>query len=216
MFRNNIIQIENIDCFNMKKFLVVLFACLGVGFAQAQNSMPTMGTTTITTYDPCLKIGDFYQGGIVGYLLLPTDAGYDPAKQHGLIVASASYVVSLPWSLTQVTAIGGTTTDLGAGQANTNLIIANQGRNGNNYAARYCDELEIGMYKNWYLPSQYEFNLIFPNQSLVGGFDSNFYWTSSEFSAEAAWEVIFGSGGSRINTYDLKNSSTLVRPVSSF
>jgi hypothetical protein len=51
-------------------------------------------------------------------------------------------------------------------------------------------------YGDWYLPSKHELNLMYVNLHLnvVGGFASNYYWSSSQYSSYRAWLQYFGSG----------------------
>ena len=51
--------------------------------------------------------------------------------------------------------IGGTSTAIGAGEANTEAIVTALGTT-ENYAARLCYELEMGGYSGWFLPSRDE------------------------------------------------------------
>ena len=74
---------------------------------------------------------------------------------------------------------------VGAGKANTAIIIANQGYgDGATYAARICNEYSVTVdgvtYGDWYLPSKFELNLLYLQKSVVGGFANNSYWSSTE------------------------------------
>ncbi|MBU4510125.1 Ig-like domain-containing protein [bacterium] len=72
----------------------------------------TAGTTTITvttvdggftatcavTVNPApVAVGDSYGGGIVAYILVNGDTGYDPSVQHGLIAATADQSTRIQW-----------------------------------------------------------------------------------------------------------------------
>ncbi|MCB0479124.1 MAG: hypothetical protein KDC84_13230 [Crocinitomicaceae bacterium] len=142
-------------------------------------------TNTPTTY----AIGDFAQGGIVFYV--------DETGQHGLVVAKVDQSAGIRW-------YAGTFGDTrahgngpGAGKMNTAIIIASQvaiGDDGNTYAARVCNELQVTeggyTYADWYLPSRDELILINQNITLVntvaianGGAaisNSDLYWSSTE------------------------------------
>ncbi len=96
------------------------------------------------------------------------------------------------------------------GDWNIRKIVAAKGSLTNYPAAKYCDDLVFGGYSDWYLPSKSEMAFIYckavpqsghntsnpaedPNCSLYGGkenilagFSYN-YWTSTEFSNNAAW-----------------------------
>jgi hypothetical protein len=83
---------------------------------------------------------------------------------------------------------------IGTGQANTTAIVKAQGAG--SYAAKLCDDLVLGGYNDWYLPSTDELHQLFLNQSVVGGFvsRSQIYWSSTEWSQYDAWYVGFNNG----------------------
>ena len=70
-------------------------------------------------------------------------------------------------------------TAIGTGLANTIAIINVQGNIGG-YAAKLCRDYRGGGYTDWYLPSTDELFLLFLNQTIVGGFVRDIYWSSSE------------------------------------
>lgn len=134
------------------------------------------------------KVGDAYQGGIIGYIMMPGDAGYDPNVQHGLIAAVSDQSPGIKWHNLIDTVTGATGTVLGTGLANTNAIIANQGATAVNYAAGLARAYAGGGYTDWYLPSKDELTKLYLNKTLIGGFGyPPLYWSSSEFSLEYVW-----------------------------
>lgn len=89
---------------------------------------------------------------------------------------------------------------IGTGQANTTAIVTVQGAG--TYAAKICDDLVIGDYSDWFLPSQDELDQMYANLHAapygVGGFTANsFYWSSTEYDLINAGEHYFlsSSGG---------------------
>ena len=76
---------------------------------------------------------------------------------------------------------GATGTAIGTGQANTTAIVTTQGAG--SYAAQLCNDLTVGGYNDWFLPSKDELDLMYENLYLqeVGGFTDDYYWSSSEF-----------------------------------
>jgi hypothetical protein len=55
-------------------------------------------------------------------------------------------------------------------------------------AARICDDLELGGYNDWYLPSRDELNALYQNLVLndLGYFNTTPYWCSTELNADSA------------------------------
>ena len=141
--------------------------------------------------NPPHSIGDSYGGGIVFY-------AYDNGR-HGLIAATADQSTGIRWYAginpnTMAYADG-----VGAGKANTAIIIAYQGYgDGATYAARICNEYSVTVggvtYGDWYLPSKFELNLLYLQKTVVGGFANNGYWSSTEYHDSTAWSQYFYNG----------------------
>jgi hypothetical protein len=165
-----------------------------------------------------LAIGQTYQGGIIFYL--------DKTGKHGLVAAPKDILDSsgnpayVAWYNGSYTITGATGTAIGTGKTNTAAIVASQGVG--NYAAKLADDLVVGKYSDWYLPSKDELNLMYTNigQSAtapltnIGGFMSNYYWSSSEYDYYYSWFRGFDNGQG-IN-YKSKDYSFLVRAVRAF
>ena len=105
-------------------------------------------------------------------------------------------------------------TAIGFGQANTTTIVAAQGAG--SYTAQLCDDLTVGGYSDWFLPSKDELNLMYTNLKVagVGGFAGTKYWSSSEGDAVTAWYQLFYNGFQG-NDY-AKYSTYRVRAVRAF
>jgi len=104
-------------------------------------------------------------------------------------------------------------TAIGTGEQNTTDIVTGCATAG--IAARLANDLVLGGESDWFLPSKDELNLMYENlhQAGIGGFGSDYYWSSSESNSYFAWGQYFGSGGQ--NSYD-KNYLNRVRAVRSF
>jgi hypothetical protein len=104
--------------------------------------------------------------------------------------------LAVQWYNGSYTITNATGTAIGTGKANTAAIIASQGAGV--YAAKLCDDLVVGIYKDWYLPSKDELNLMYTNigQGVTngGGFASNNYWSSTEHDNYNAWDHYFYAG----------------------
>jgi hypothetical protein len=106
--------------------------------------------------------------------------------------------------------VGGTSTALGTGAANTAIVSSACGAG---TAARLCADLVLGGYSDWYLPSRDELNKLYINKSSIGGFTTGGYRSSSENSAANAWVIAFYNGYA---SSDNKYYAFYVRAVRAF
>lgn len=148
-----------------------------------------------------LNIGDSYAGGIIFYL--------DSTCWHGLVCAPSDQSSGATWGCLG-TSIPGTLHDIGEGQANTSLILANCTTSG--ISAQICNNYGAG----WFLPSRLELDLIYKNLHFygIGNFSNVRYWSSTEFSNNNVWAVNFNTGAS-VNS-GTKDLNYRVRAVKSF
>lgn len=156
-----------------------------------------------------VSLGDFYQGGVVFYLLRPDDIGYDLNITHGLI-AVPSNKNTAQWGCYGIS-IPGTNTAIGTGAQNTTAIVAGCAQTG--IGAKNCDDLILNGYNDWFLPSRDELNLMYQNNGVIGGFGTSDYWSSSEYDNGYAWFKSFNSGYQYDNN---KNFSRSVRAIRAF
>jgi len=165
--------------------------------AWATNSGGTGYGEQVSFTTTHFSIGDSYGGGIIFYI--------DGTGLHGLIAATTDQSTSAEWGC-YGTSIPGTGTAVGTGQTNTTLIVNGCSEAGR--AARICNDLVLNGYDDWFLPSKDELNLMYDQQTVIGGFTSIYYWNSSQFNANAAWNQHFPSGfqttNSKIATYSVR------------
>ncbi|PKP61445.1 DUF1566 domain-containing protein [Candidatus Atribacteria bacterium HGW-Atribacteria-1] len=154
-------------------------------------------TCAVTVNPAPVAVGDSYGGGIVAYILVNGDTGYDPSVQHGLIAATADQSTRIQWYNGSYVVTGATGTAIGTGQANTTAIVTIQGAG--SYAAQLCNDLTVGGYSDWYLPSKDELNKLYLNRVAIGGFADSGYWSSSEYDANYAWLHYFNYGYQNLN-----------------
>ena len=170
-------------------------------FVWAYNTCGVSTETVLTQTLPFL-LGQSYGGGIIFYV--------DGTGQHGLIAPTSDQSTGAQWGCYE-TLVDHTSTAIGTGQANTSTIVYRCGTAG--IAARICDDLVLNGYSDWFLPSRDELNQMYLQKTLIGGFANNYYWSSSEYSADYAWFQEFGSGS---QNYNDKYYTLYVRAVRAF
>jgi hypothetical protein len=154
-----------------------LISCISLP-AHAQTSEPS---------EPTLySIGDTGPAG--GKVFYVTDGG-----AQGLEAAPADSVSSI-WGCFGEE-IGGTSTGVGSGAANTDAIIGGCTTETDSTAAEVARMYELNGLTDWFLPSKDELNLLYLQKDVVGGFTSGIYWSSSQASAVGAWVQSFGGFG---------------------
>jgi hypothetical protein len=105
---------------------------------------------------------------------------------------------------------------VGAGKANSAAMIAD---GATSYladisgAAFFAETSTCGTKTDWFLGSLGEMKLMYDNLQGVGGFDSVFYWSSSESRVGYALAQEFDAGN-QFN--DIKGDGLRVRPVRAF
>jgi len=174
------------------------------------------------------RIGEEYGGGIVFYV--------DETGKHGLIAAKEDMLIPYTdawqgcvqavlfrWSTGQSTKENetdyaggqlGTSTELGQGAANTRKVLQKYPSKTYPYTAAAVASLyRGGEYTDWFLPSKDELNQLYINKSVVGGFSTDSYWSSSELGSELAWYQYFNFG---YQSDVGKDGNGRVRPVRFF
>ncbi len=130
-------------------------------------------------------IGEHYGGGIVFYI--------DETGKHGLIAAPFDQGEAVIWGNFKYP-VESYETQLGDGKSNTKKIVSFS--NDFDFAAYICYKLSLNGYKDWYLPSKDEVDLMYHNLKAagIGKFTNELYWTSSETDFGNAWVFNFNTG----------------------
>ena len=161
---------------------------------------------------PTYEVGDTGPaGGLIFYVNPNADADgwkYLEAGKSDLGGDEALY----KWGLTDAVTIG-TKTDIGEGKNNTGLVAAK----GSGYEAANAvsGDLYGNGFKDWFLPSKDELNLMYENlkKADLGSFTGFPYWSSSEDGSTEAWRQDFGNS---LQTSASRDNNSHVRPVRMF
>ena len=136
------------------------------------------------------KVGQYYQGGRIGYICQPGDANYEATQQHGIIVAQNQLSDSAAWGCQGSTITNTQGTEIGDGPLNTLAAVTDCEQVG--IGARLCDDLIENGYDDWFMPSFGELKAIAVNYSLLGsGLPEGYYFSSTQSSPSQAWAVYF-------------------------
>jgi len=113
-----------------------------------------------------------------------------------------------------------TGTGVGFGKQNTQIIV-NRLRDlrETNRAAQISAGMDINGFKDWFLPSKDELNLMYVNlkQKGLGGFGNGVYCSSSQFERYSVWIQRFSDGlQGNSGSITFKNNTFSVRAVRAF
>lgn len=175
------------------------------------------------------KVGEIYDGGVV--------FSVDSTGRHGLIAAKEDITIpytdafgageivgAYRWSTGQYKIanspdyaekqLSDTSPVVGEGAANTRKILEKYPQaTYPKSAAAVATAYRGGGHSDWFLPSKEELNQLFLNRSVVGNFATDFYWSSSEDTADHAWFQCFTNGQQFATN---KTHVNRVRPVRAF
>ncbi len=183
---------------------------IGNGIATFSINIGSQSCNLNLTVEDQLIIGTNYLGGIVAYILQPTDPGYDPNTPHGLIAAPLDQG-NAPWGC-GATFIS-TSSMYGDGGSNTIAIVSQCNEVG--IAAKICSDLMLNNFDDWSLPSINELQKLFDNRNSIGGFSEQYYWSSTGSGTVNAQAINFFNL-SGLTSGMTKNNSYRIRAVRYF
>lgn len=188
------------DLFNGINSLMTKFA------AGMSSDGEKISQTTVTGTNVSYKIGD--TGPAKGIIFF--DRGFVSDGWRYLEAAPAGTDYSAQWGAYEKN-VSGTSSSEGSGKRNTLAIIDRLSRLGeNNRAAQICAGMEINGYKDWFIPSKNELDLMYKylKRKGLGGFKNGSYWSSSQFNNDRAWSQDFGNGSqdgySKFRSYSVR------------
>jgi hypothetical protein len=170
--------------------------------------------TTLATGQTFL--GDINYGGVVFYILVKGDPGYDANKQHGFVAAIDDQSTGIRWSNGSSILTGASGELLGTGLSNTNTIIKVQGAVASSYAAGIAKFYTGGGFNDWHLPSFDELTKLYINRYYVRSKWSGTYWSSSESSSGYARFHILEDGNTRTYGTQSKDTKNFVCAIRAF
>jgi hypothetical protein len=176
------------------------------------SAEPQTGQAVVPPGTKVYKIGDFGPaGGLVFY-----DKGTFSNGWRYLEAAPAETEFKVQWGAYKKE-VSGTNAAVGSGKRNTQVIVERLRQFGEaGRAAQVCAGLDFDGFKDWFLPSKDELDLMYKNLKAkgLGSFQSSWYWSSSEIGSFFAWYQDF-SNGSQESIY-LKGNTYCVRAVRAF
>ena len=202
---------------------------LDSGSGEISGTPDQLTTEAVSVTIAMIGTGD-YTGTVTGEVTIEVKYGIGstgPAGgivfyDKGSITDEWRYLEAAPSDLPGTYKWGDTTTSvttgeaIGTGESNTGAIIVAMDGAGftEDYAAKACADFIFGEMNDWFLPSKDELNELYKQKTSVGGFQSSYYWSSSEHSAAQASRQLLFSGGTQ-STAD-KSEVRPVRAVRAF
>jgi hypothetical protein len=196
---------------------------------KAENEAGTV-TGNDSTLVPFHPIGSAYGGGLLAYVLLPGNPGYDANNVHGLIVSTEDLgphawldsAALITWRDNHGWISDYSNPDLGIGKVLTETLIVKYGSNLTGpSAAALCYNLVFNGYDDWFLPSADELAMLNANPSAFGlkTATDDSYWSSTAVFCicHSQWSAYcYSYSGAGSLTIVAKTTRKWVRPMRYF
>jgi hypothetical protein len=146
----------------------------------------TIAVPSTVQETPVHYLGEYYQGGIIFWL--------DSTGTWGYVAAETDAVTYMTWANNQYggSLTGANLSGIGDGYFNSNMMLMDD--NTRDFAVRFCNQLNIGGWMGWWLPSQGELTEMYQRRTLIGNLQSNNYWSSTEVNESTAMVINFAYG----------------------
>ena len=148
------------------------------------NSYNSFNKTVNLTLPVTYSVGDTKFGGIIVFV--------DQTGYHGLVATENNYYTNLAWS-TDYSPVVLRSNINKVGEFNTAEIVSSYAKNEESApAAEYCDNLVVGSYDDWFLPSYDELEIVskflwenFNSAGSLGYIRDRFYiWSSNTYFSD--------------------------------
>lgn len=176
--------------------------------AESGNSPGTRVSSSVVIVEKIVEdtytVGDIGPaGGIIFYVASNGLSGLEAAPND---------LGTAAWGCISIAIEGADGTLVDTGKQNTTDILA--GCTDAGIAAEITNQFTLNGFDDWFLPSKDGLNLLFQQASDIGGFDSIFYWTSTENSRYSAWYQSINSGTQGTRNRDVLYGVRAVRAFS--
>jgi hypothetical protein len=155
------------------------------------------------SFMPHYIIGERKEGGVIFYL--------DNTLLHGMAVSESDVSTSASFGCYGVDSK--TSTAFGTGQANTTSMIATCP---SGTAAQICNDLDLNGFRDWFLPSKGEIDVMRDNIGSAANRTYEWYWSSSQENNNFGWYSWGKAAGNVWSSTNKENSSFAIRAVRSF
>lgn len=156
---------------------------------------------------PPTVIGQASHGGYYIGDITVADGGADDGT-YAVIMGGLASQATLAWKNPRSTTVGANSNTNGF----ANSLAMQAADPAIHFAGMYCLNYLSENYDDWYLPAKDELQLAWTNRVNLAelAMEAQWYWSSTDYSSDAAWRQIFNDGGSSSGT---KSSTYRVRPT---